>query len=201
MGTKTAVAEKEDVMPQRAIIGLCGFAQSGKDTVGRFLVEDHGYARDAFADDLKRALLEINPFVPIDGELERLRDLVERVGWDDAKQNAEVRRLLGTTGTEGGWKIHGKRLWIDRVDERLRALPAGQPLVVTDVRFPEEQDWLTENGGLLVNVVRPAIEALPGELGKHSSEATWMLRPDVTLLNKGTIADLGIDVARLLDSL
>lgn len=188
-------------MPTRTIIGLSGFAQSGKDTVGRFLVRDHGYVRDAFADDLKRALLAINPYIPVDGALEHLEPLVRRVGWDEAKKNPEVRRLLGATGTEGGWQIHGKRLWVDRVHERLRALPPGQPLVVTDVRFPEEQDWLSENGGLLVEVVRPAVERLPGALGTHSSEATWKLQPDAIVLNNGSIADLERDVVRLLDSL
>lgn len=189
-------------MPQRIIIGLCGFAQSGKDTVGRFLVDGHGYARDAFADDVKRALLAIDPIIDIvDGVQMRLSSGVALVGWDRAKLNPEVRRLLTATGTEAGWMIHGKRLWVDRVHERMLALPAGDPLVVTDVRFPEEQDWLTENGGILAEVVRPGDGPLAGALGAHASEATSKLKPDVTLVNDGTIADLERKTSELLDSL
>jgi dephospho-CoA kinase len=38
------------------IIGLTGYAQSGKDTVANILVENYGYQRVAFADPI-RALL------------------------------------------------------------------------------------------------------------------------------------------------
>lgn len=187
-------------MPQRSIVGLCGFAQSGKDTVGRFLVEDHGFARDAFADDLKKALLAIDPLIPVDHPVRHIRlgVLVGHLGWDEAKANPEVRRLLGATGTEAGWMIHGKRLWIDRVDERQHALPPEQSLVVTDVRFPEEQDWLDEKSGTLIEVRRPGVGPLAGALGAHSSEATSKLHPDVVIVNDGSLLDLQQKVAAFL---
>ena len=39
------------------IIGLSGYAQSGKDEVAKVLVEDYGYKRVAFADKIKAPLL------------------------------------------------------------------------------------------------------------------------------------------------
>lgn len=36
-----------------AVVGLTGVARSGKDTVGRMLVERYGFTRVAFADGLK----------------------------------------------------------------------------------------------------------------------------------------------------
>lgn len=44
------------------IIGICGLAGSGKDTIGRFLHEDHGFATIAFADPIKRCVKEIYGF-------------------------------------------------------------------------------------------------------------------------------------------
>lgn len=189
-------------MPRR-IIGLCGYAQSGKDTAGLFLGGDHGFVRDAFADDLKKALLMIDPFVPVDHPVRyvRLGTLVTAVGWDDAKANPEVRRLLGATGTEAGWMLHGKRLWIDRVAERARALGADRSLVVTDVRFPEEEEWLRESGGVLIEVRRPGVGPLDGANGDHSSEAISKLHPDAVLLNDGAVSDLRQKVDALVATL
>src|SRR4051812_11153513 len=40
----------------KEVIGLVGFAGSGKDTVGQYLVEEHGFTSIAFADPLKDCL-------------------------------------------------------------------------------------------------------------------------------------------------
>lgn len=44
------------------IIGLCGLAGSGKDTVADFLVKDHGFVKIALADPLKRVCKEVFAF-------------------------------------------------------------------------------------------------------------------------------------------
>ena len=36
-----------------SLIGLCGFAGAGKDTVAKYLYERRGYIKIAFADPLK----------------------------------------------------------------------------------------------------------------------------------------------------
>ncbi len=43
------------------IIGLTGYAQSGKDTVANILVERYGFTRVAFADKIREFLYETNP--------------------------------------------------------------------------------------------------------------------------------------------
>ena len=45
------------------IIGLTGYAQSGKDTLANILVENYGYTRVAFADKIREFLYEVNPMV------------------------------------------------------------------------------------------------------------------------------------------
>lgn len=42
------------------IIGLSGFAQSGKDTSGRHFIENHGFTRYAFADRIREIMLDLD---------------------------------------------------------------------------------------------------------------------------------------------
>jgi dephospho-CoA kinase len=71
------------------IIGLSGYAQSGKDTVAKVLVEKYGYRRVAFADPIRDLLYGMDPLVPKGyGESVinyRLQDLVDSYGWEKWK--------------------------------------------------------------------------------------------------------------------
>jgi len=44
------------------IVGICGLAGSGKDEVGKILVEKHGFVAIAIADPMKRFLMEVFDF-------------------------------------------------------------------------------------------------------------------------------------------
>jgi dephospho-CoA kinase len=46
------------------VIGLTGYAQTGKDTVGEILVRDHGFKRVAFADAVRECVYALNPLIP-----------------------------------------------------------------------------------------------------------------------------------------
>ncbi len=84
------------------IIGLSGYARSGKDTVAELLVLNYGFKRVAFADGIRDALIALNPILH-DGH--RLNEVVQMYGWDVAKAKDEVRRLLQVMGTEVGRKL------------------------------------------------------------------------------------------------
>lgn len=47
-----------DLLKNKTIIGCCGYSQSGKDTIGKLLVEKLGFKRIAFGDALKKELDE-----------------------------------------------------------------------------------------------------------------------------------------------
>ena len=72
------------------IIGLSGYARSGKDTVANLLVLNYSIKRLAFADAIKDAVLLLNPILD-NGR--RVSDVVNDYGWEVAKANIEVRRL------------------------------------------------------------------------------------------------------------
>lgn len=161
------------------IIGLTGYAQSGKDTVANILVEKYGFTRIAFADKIRELLYEINPMAG--GE--PLKFKVDIEGWDRAKQHPEVRRLLQKTGVAAR-KLFGSEFW---VNQAMRQFPGESKIVVTDVRFTNEAKSLQMNGGQLWRITRVGVGAVNG----HVSETELDDYPvDQTFANNGSIEDL-----------
>ena len=87
------------------IIGLTGYAQSGKDSVADILVKNYGYTRIAFADPIRKLLYEMNPIVKDGGY--RVQPVVDSYGWDVAKTAfPEIRTMLQSLGV-GARKTFG----------------------------------------------------------------------------------------------
>lgn len=176
------------------IVGLVGAMQSGKDTFGKILVEECNFTRIAFADRLRDSLYLLNPKVDFNLDIEatrdnpasneftenkvytdtirtkllstRVQDIVDKYGWEKAKQNySEIRRLLRFLGTESGRDIHGQDCWVNIVKRKIEAAPDTN-FVITDVRFKNELDMIHSIGGITIQVIRTGFE--PTE--EHSSE-------------------------------
>jgi hypothetical protein len=146
------------------IIGITGYAQHGKDSLaaGLGLV---GYERMAFADELKAMALDINPIVGYDEY--HLADLLEDVGWEDAKRWPEVRRFLQELGTRAREHI-GPDVWVRALERKWLATGVTN-MVIPDVRFPNEADWVHRHGGYMVRIHRPDFDNGVGT--DHPSEA------------------------------
>jgi hypothetical protein len=171
-----------------ADIALIGRARSGKDTVAARLVAQ-GYTRVAFADPLKAALLDMNPYVPTGyGVTVRLQALIADVGWDRAKEDyREVRRLLQHTGQTIRELDPG--FWVRTAMGTINV--TWSPIVVSDVRYPNEADTLREHGFRIVRIVRPDAAPLPGGASAHDSETALDDYPvDETLHNAESLAEL-----------
>lgn len=170
------------------VVGIMGAKRSGKDTLAGFLVEDHGYTRFAFADVLKAFCLSANPIISTGW---RLADVVAASGWEDAKTLPEVRRFLQEAGLAAREHL-GENVWVDRVMQSAHWVPG--PVVITDVRFPNEVVAVRESRGLLVRVNRPGLT----QDDSHVSESlAWDPRvvPDVTVANAGSLDALRGDAA------
>jgi hypothetical protein len=171
-----------------ADIALIGRARSGKDTVAARLVAQ-GYTRVAFADPLKRALLGMNPYVPTGpGITVRLESLIADVGWDYAKDHyPEVRRLLQHTGQTIRELDPG--FWVSAALDEIAGI--WSPVVVSDVRYPNEAEALRVRGFKIVRIVRPDAGPLPGGASAHDSEtALDNYVPDALIYNGGSLAEL-----------
>lgn len=178
------------------IIGLSGYSTAGKDEAAKALVE-HGYTRIAFADVLRDMAYAIDPYIDVsDGpheyEFGRLSGLIDRYGWDQAKNDfPDVRRLLQRLGTEAGRKILGENIWIETAFSRA----ASSNIVVTDVRFPNEADAIRSRAGVVVRITRNGV----GPRNDHASELALVDYPfDYYIENNGTIEDLHAKVVRTL---
>lgn len=187
----------------RSVIGLCGPMRSGKDTIGSLLVEHHGYTRFAFADAVKECALALDPIigiVPTDpehkaqGPMLRLSDLVARQGVEAAKAHPEVRRLLQRLGTEMGREVIDPNLWVAIVAGRSADT---ERVVITDLRFPNEAEWVRSiEGGVVVRVYRAGTGG-----GTHASEALLeSIDPDVGFVNGGSFGGLAAQVQTLVDT-
>jgi hypothetical protein len=167
------------------IIGVSGFARSGKDSFASFLIP-FGWKRYALADSLKAAAYALDPVVETETGVARLSFLIDNRGWEDAKALPDVRRLLQRIGTEVGRTLFGENAWIDVLDRKLDA-EAPELAVVTDIRFPNEVEWVLSRGGTYVRIERPGV----GPANGHASEQTLEeFIPHYTVDNVGDLNDL-----------
>lgn len=164
------------------LIGISGAAGAGKDTLASHLAP-FGYVRVAFADPLREMALAIDPLIDVWDDVGGIRlylsDLVSDFGWDEAKKNPEVRRFLQRLGTEGVRNFFGADTWVRLAEERIADL-GDVPVVITDVRYPNEVELVRRLGGLWCHVNRPDAAAVPGHV---SEEALDMADADVVIHN------------------
>lgn len=145
------------------IIGVAGYAQAGKDTVGRILKE-RGFDRLAFADALRDMLYALNPAVVVrTGTKFDVRHIVDLHGWEWAKAHTDIREYLQRLGTEAGRKVLGSDIWVRTAMAKVQ--PGGS-YVFTDVRFPNEAKAIKDVGGEVWRVERPGT----GPANDHPSE-------------------------------
>lgn len=199
---------------------MTGLAGSGKDAIAEHLVHAHGWQRVALADPMKRFASEI-----FDWDRETLWGPSDKRNAPDLRYPREgggwltPRHALQQLGTEygracypdvwidaglrsaarllrGGWRYEPWRG--DQHDPDARA-PAG--VVISDIRFANEDSAILAAGGRVLRVIRRGA-GLRGAAGEHTSERGIDDRyVDHEILNDGTLDDLHRAVSSLLPTL
>lgn len=167
------------------IIGLSGYARSGKDEAAEAL-KYYGVERRAFADKLREFLYRLNPMVDLEHGVSvvRLSDVVDDYGWDGYKSTPhgdEIRQLLQRLGTECGRQIISDDIWVNLA---LKNMESTKDYVITDCRFPNEAEAIITYGGEIWRINRPGVSAV----NAHPSETSldhWDF--DVVIENDGTL--------------
>lgn len=161
------------------IIGLTGYAQSGKSTVADYLVKKHGFTLIKFAGPLKSMMRALGL-----GEREIEGDLKEKpCALLGGKSPREAMQLLGT---EWGRQHFGQNFWVNIALERAASvLDQGGQVVIDDVRFANEAAAIRIYGGKLFKITRPGV----GPVNGHASD-NQKLRHDLEIFNSRSIAGL-----------
>ena len=170
------------------IIGLSGYARSGKDEIANILIEQ-GFKRIAFADKIRELLYEMNP----NYHDTLLQQAVNSHGWDEVKQDPAIRRMLQNLGV-GVRKVIHEEFWIAQA---LQQIVDDNDYVITDVRFANEARMIKEyKNSQLWRIKRPGVEAVNGHVSEHDLDH---YKFDQVLKNEGSLDDLRTLVLKRLE--
>lgn len=189
------------------ILGLSGYARTGKDSVADVLTNEFGFTRLAFADKLRESLYALNPTITWDyayglkygaKSVNTVKAAVDELGWDGIKKTGwgkAARELLQRFGTEVGRDILGGNIWVDAA---FKSIEEGKKYVFTDCRFSNEataiQSQLT---GQVWRINRPGV----GPINDHVSEIGLDdYNFDKIIDNDGDLTDLATSVRLALKS-
>jgi hypothetical protein len=140
------------------IIGLVGFAGSGKDTVGQYYVDNFGFKSEAFADPLKDCLSVLFGWdrEMLAGRTPESRAWREEIDpwWADRLGIAHFspRFAMQNIGTDVMRKVFHDQIWLINMEKRL--MLSDDPVVITDGRFVNEIRLIRRMGGRVYRVKR-----------------------------------------------
>ncbi len=138
------------------LLGLVGFAGAGKDTVANVLVEEYGFQKFSFASALKDAAASIfgwdRKLLEGDSEESRLfRETPDKFWSIRFGYDLSPRTALQLLGTESGREVFHENIWIYSLERKIMNVPN---VVISDVRFKNEIDFVQSKNGFLVRVSR-----------------------------------------------
>jgi hypothetical protein len=181
-------------MTKKTIIGLTGYAGTGKDTVRQILEQRHSFCGFAFADPIRGMLRELLTSNGIDDRFIDDRDFKEV---PIHELGVSYRHMAQTLGTEWGRSL-APDFWLRIAGAYMADVLADgeiEDFVVSDVRFANEAEWIREQGGVIWRIERVA--AVP--VRAHASEAEiYHIVPDYVINNNSTIESLDFDVRHAL---
>lgn len=150
------------------LVGMCGKAGSGKDTVADYLCHSHPalwFMRVSLAAKVKEVARLVFDISNHHFNNRRLKEkpLPE-------VSNYSPRHLAQLVGTECFRAVFGEWVWVDVLHRQLSASGfVGEVVLVTDVRYTNEMQWVLEQGGILVYLEREQEQVISGVV-RHSSE-------------------------------
>jgi hypothetical protein len=167
------------------LIGLYSpAAQSGKTTVATTLGYTHGYTIVSFASPIKYVIANFLCQLGYAANQATYLTTVDKEAMIP-ELGVSARHLMRTLGTEWGRECVCPDVWLKCWEVQCRKVNG--PIVVDDVRFPNEFDLVKKLGGRMWRIERPGVQRLT----YHASEGGLdKYAFDATLVNAGTVDDL-----------
>lgn len=152
------------------LLGLAGKSMAGKDTFALPLIQSHGWSHLKFADPLKDMIRSLLRSAGV--FYDEIEEMVEGNNKETPSPiffGKSARFAMQTLGTDWRDMIHPD-LWTNILETRLRNMEhANVPgVVITDVRFPHEVNFIHRLGGYVVRLNR--VEGNKN-ITPHSSES------------------------------
>lgn len=187
---------------RRILIGLAGRAGAGKDTAADVLCEGHQFYRFAFADPVRAEIVrafgvDLSVF-SVDQKERKIAALAISqctdpsfrltagklgVSMADPRSPREIMRWWGTEYR----RTQNPRYWTNKAGETLHEVMRRgfRRIVITDVRFRNEADFIRYHGGRIWEIRRATAECAPAA---HQSEIEIAaLQADLTVDNNKTM--------------
>ena len=207
------------------LIGVVGFIGSGKGTAADILVKKHGFTKLSFADTVKDATAAIFGWQRnlLEGDTDESRAWREQKDeWWSAKFGYDIspRLALQMMGTEAGREVFHPDIWVHSLERKMELYPN---VVVADVRFQNEIDFIKSKGGFVIRVIRGkdpewydtariandlkqdystatmAQDEMVDKYKVHHSEWAWIGSiMDYQLVNEGALSMLESDIVHML---
>lgn len=210
----------------KKIIGICGLAGAGKDTIGDIIVDNlPNWEKMSFASHLKDVTSLLFGFdrKMLAGETSEDRTIreqpdkfwSEKMGKDFTPRYAL--QFLGTNLLRN--QLH-ENIWVDCLEKKI--LESDKNVVITDVRFPNEIDMIRNIGGEIWRVergnipmwyhicdenakhdIKVTVDLIPELKNIHESEWKWVGydKPSYIFVNKSSIEDLKNEVLKVLNEI
>lgn len=127
------------------LIGIHGKANVGKDTAASFLVASEGFQRMAFADPLKKIAA-----ILFNTDANSFETQLGKASYD-TRWEMTRRKMVQLVGTEMVRDCLGQDHWI-KLLETMMPQRVNSKVVVTDVRFQNELQWILDKGGFIIHI-------------------------------------------------
>lgn len=175
------------------LIGIKGLAGHGKDTVANFISDYLSSSitqKISFAEPLKEMVSIITGIPVMDIDKNKATYLPE--------YNLSVRTMLQKVGTDAMRNQVDSDVWIKIAARRIGHIPKHKIVVIPDVRFENEMNFIRQNHGIIITVHRPMM--LDNSIYEHISESGQLYLPvcDHTIINDGSLDELRTKVYRLM---
>lgn len=175
-------------------------SRAGKDSVAGILVRKYGFRQVALADAIRKMLLEIDPLLEDDNyDVVRLSELHKdfRGDWDlikaESRESVDLMIALGQSARD----IISEDVWLNAAFPTMSYDPDRDGnIVISDIRQPNEVDFLYRWGGELWYIERPSIDdsnkrGMDGLLKDAHFEAR--------IVNDGTLSSLEDKVSWIIE--
>ena len=112
----------------------------------------------------------------------------------------KIRTMMQQYGTENGRDKRGENVWVDIVDSWYKIYNHREIydyLIITDLRFQNEYDWIKKNNGSVISVLNNSVNQMSHISENNSIRFDYLINNQFE--NKDIVSDINIIVSKILE--